>query len=239
MSDYLSRAAERAGGIGSGVRPTLPSLFDSDKGPADSVMPTLKSPEAQQHLKEGPGNAEETTIHVSGVQERVASILALAPETPAAKQTEKREPMVQQKFDDVVPSKVRGRSTELETSSEKPSFPERSHVRPSLVQLDPVAEPSSLSHAGVEPSVELPSKTVRNNPPSAARRRAAGLRPTQTRNQIRFADRESPSDRTIHVTIGRLEVRAVQSASPPAKPAPPKPRISLDEYLRSRNGGDR
>jgi hypothetical protein len=40
---------------------------------------------------------------------------------------------------------------------------------------------------------------------------------------------------TIHVTIGRLEVRAVQSSQPVAKPR--RPVMNLDDYLQRRNQG--
>ena len=45
---------------------------------------------------------------------------------------------------------------------------------------------------------------------------------------------------SIRVSIGRVEVRAVMNAPPPARPKrAPRARLSLDEYLRSRNGGGR
>jgi hypothetical protein len=49
----------------------------------------------------------------------------------------------------------------------------------------------------------------------------------------------APSAPTIHVTIGRVEVRAVQSQPVAAarQPRPAGPRLSLDEYLRQRAGG--
>ena len=46
----------------------------------------------------------------------------------------------------------------------------------------------------------------------------------------------------VHVTIGRVEVRAATPPppQPPAEPpAPPTPRISLDDYLRAHNGRTR
>ncbi|MEP7343058.1 MAG: hypothetical protein ABI977_35350 [Acidobacteriota bacterium] len=44
----------------------------------------------------------------------------------------------------------------------------------------------------------------------------------------------------IRVTIGRIDVRAVTQAPPPARRAtPPAPKLSLEDYLRSRNGGKR
>lgn len=49
----------------------------------------------------------------------------------------------------------------------------------------------------------------------------------------------SPAPPTIHVTIGRIEVRATAASAPlPRKPAP-LPGMSLDEYLKMRNGGRR
>jgi hypothetical protein len=46
---------------------------------------------------------------------------------------------------------------------------------------------------------------------------------------------------TVHISVGRIEVRAVsQPAQPPARtPSTPRPKLSLDEYLRQRNEGKR
>jgi hypothetical protein len=45
---------------------------------------------------------------------------------------------------------------------------------------------------------------------------------------------------TIQVTIGRIEVRATVAAATPARKTPAKsPTMSLDEYLKQRNGGQR
>ncbi len=49
---------------------------------------------------------------------------------------------------------------------------------------------------------------------------------------------EAVTGPTIEVTIGRVEVRAVTAARPPARQSPkPAERLSLDEYLRQRPGG--
>ena len=42
---------------------------------------------------------------------------------------------------------------------------------------------------------------------------------------------------TVHVTIGRIEVRAAQSSQSPAKPRATPPVMNLDDYLRRRNQG--
>ena len=48
--------------------------------------------------------------------------------------------------------------------------------------------------------------------------------------------RAQPSP-TIHVTIGRIEVRAVQQSQSPAKPRASQPVMNLDDYLRRRSQG--
>lgn len=47
---------------------------------------------------------------------------------------------------------------------------------------------------------------------------------------------ETPAAPVIRVTIGRVEVRAATPPPPVEPPAPPAPRLSLDDYLRSHNG---
>jgi hypothetical protein len=58
--------------------------------------------------------------------------------------------------------------------------------------------------------------------------------------RARRADSAS-SPRPIHITIGRIEVRAVHPPPEPVRhrPAPAAPKISLEEYLKQRNGGRR
>ena len=41
---------------------------------------------------------------------------------------------------------------------------------------------------------------------------------------------------TVHVTIGRIEVRAMPAVAPARVAQPAKPKLSLDDYLRSRSG---
>jgi hypothetical protein len=62
-------------------------------------------------------------------------------------------------------------------------------------------------------------------------------RPRQAVTANERTAQESSAARTVKVTIGRLEVRVAASA--PARRAPRnlQPSMSLEEYVRSRNGG--
>jgi hypothetical protein len=68
-------------------------------------------------------------------------------------------------------------------------------------------------------------------------------RPIQPRSREVFSLVERPSSASppiIRVTIGRVEVRAVQSPAPAPKSAkPPLPKLSLQEYLHKRKRGSR
>ena len=56
------------------------------------------------------------------------------------------------------------------------------------------------------------------------------------RSDLQGAVSERP---IIRVTIGRIDVRAVPPPAPPQPPPPPAPGLSLDDYLKERNGGER
>ncbi len=62
------------------------------------------------------------------------------------------------------------------------------------------------------------------------------IRENSAQNQVDRSHVAQATPPTIHVTIGRIEVRATTSAAPARQPQS-RPRLSLDEYLRQRNGG--
>lgn len=304
MSDYLSRAAARASGTNPAIRPALLSRFEPEKSAAEITPAAQSFAESRSNieLERTAKASDQIASGVSEIQERVISILALAPETPAPNET--RKPGIEQKSSDVATPKVRASASESESVPETVSSSKPFDLTPPLARSKPVAEQTgdskeSAPHLNVtrsgaetevavvtearpirrqkivetsvealskqsgpvrprvlEPSIEAPpkqSEPIRpkvimpvgkdSSPaiPATAlpRRSAANFGPAQARSRIRSANDESSAERTIQVTIGRLEVRAVQSAPGPSKPAPPKPRISLEEYLRSRNGEKR
>jgi hypothetical protein len=62
--------------------------------------------------------------------------------------------------------------------------------------------------------------------------------PLEPRREPLKIENEPPSP-TIHVTIGRIEVKATTSLPSPKRIASSSPTMSLDEYLRRRQGGER
>lgn len=79
---------------------------------------------------------------------------------------------------------------------------------------------------------------IENGPATATYSESAGLgeRRTVTPTSLRT----QPTS-TIKVTIGRVEVRAIVNENRPRRPetVKAKPRMTLDEYLKQRNGGQR
>lgn len=88
------------------------------------------------------------------------------------------------------------------------------------------SETAPAAPVAVEPRVQPLPARVLPPIPVAARPMQPALRPI-----------EEPAS-TIHVTIGRVDVRAIVSSEAPARPAPapPQPSLSLDDYLKQREG---
>lgn len=83
--------------------------------------------------------------------------------------------------------------------------------------------------------VKVPVQASLQQPaPHPSPRQAAESRSTRAR----LPHETAPQAPTIHVTIGRIEIRAVAAATrPPLAPQPAAPRLSLEAYLRSRGAG--
>lgn len=104
--------------------------------------------------------------------------------------------------------------------------------------LSALREPQGLASPGDEPAGEgetgvllPPARPVFATPPSMSGPRAPASR------QSRMTDGQaSPQEPVVHVSIGRLEVRAAApGAAPPRRQEAARPN-SLDEYLRQRSG---
>jgi hypothetical protein len=126
-------------------------------------------------------------------------------------------------------------------------------VPPPVSRSSPMKRPSGQTEAIRKRSLEtskviVPVDSSRDEGKDAEHKEhvsEASSKPRSIRSRGRkvFSLVEKPSPTSppiIRVTIGRIEVRAVQSPTPTPKPAkPPLPKLSLQEYLHKRERGSR
>lgn len=142
----------------------------------------------------------------------------------------------------------------LRQVTERPADDAKATPRPAVVQsvveretrIVTRREQRSIDHA-LRPAGAAPSQAADGRPPQpeAGRGREGEAAPLTAHSRVaplsEFAYENLPlrSARvqpppTIRVTIGRIEVRAVQPPPSPAKPRATQPAMSLDDYLRRR-----
>lgn len=107
-------------------------------------------------------------------------------------------------------------------------------ARRSEPSFDP---PSHLDSANLKSATSIRAMTVRSQPVAGALRSA---RSEVDWSQNR-AQRSTPHESPINITIGRVEVRAIMPAPSARRAVPAKSRatLSLDDYLKQRDRGRR
>jgi len=106
--------------------------------------------------------------------------------------------------------------------------------------------PSQLRHPGERQSNSVAPAVPTRSTDRLVEQRVANddltdTLPSAQRLPLPTREKSAPAP-TIRVTIGRVEVRAIlppKEAATHAPPARPKPRLSLDDYLKQQNGGQR
>jgi hypothetical protein len=245
MSDFLDRLAARAIDGGTALVPRLPSLFEplqrapvmpsADEGEAPArhrdvaaaapaVPIAVPSPHAPTRAIE---SMERTAARVVPVDRTAAPVPARAAANPP------HEPMPSSPM---VPVPVH--SVVVERSG-APVAPERqaaspSPVQPRQVHVAPVRQETArtpASNGALLPASAPVFAAPRTAPPRSERTVAA--RAAAGRAEGKAAATGEP---VVHVSIGRLEVRAAPVvATAPRRREGPQPG-SLDDYLRQRGG---
>jgi hypothetical protein len=113
-------------------------------------------------------------------------------------------------------------------------------LRPRSARVNPRSGPGGQPRVARDPDraeLDLPSLFSKEMPTQAVV--CPNVVPFQ--EPARSLPEPPPSPPTVRVTIGRVEVRAVQPPPPPPSAAPVQqgPALSLDEYLKQRNEGQR
>jgi hypothetical protein len=117
------------------------------------------------------------------------------------------------------------------------------HAAPTASPADfairpPVRTPPAAGAAEV-PATSTDAATRRVRVPLVRAVRDPEAAPSQ---RVRDEPSERPSNENsvVHIHIGRIDVRAIQDAPPPVRMASPhKPRLSIEDYARQRERGER
>lgn len=220
MTDFLTRLTERALGVANVARPDIPPAFAPTPGTDLELAvddPGVKLPFGSNDVSQSQKKTNHSAVEAEGLIHR-------------------------------------------ETASRKFPTPSRSLGAPSIsnevLKNHPTEQPTvtdiSLLSAAIPIGKEMhdlpPRKAIREldfKTKQADGKNEAPLRPhIQIEPRISTVEniespRSKPSASTVHVTIGRVEVRAVMPQPALVQRYPERkasPQLSLEQYLRERNG---
>ena len=233
MNDFLTRLAQRSMGAAPLIAPRLPSLFaPGEESPASNVADTSAVTDA----------ARNSTLASPPLQSRPAERADRASGEPRASLYPPRRPPVP---DAAMAPAPAARIDDAPPRVESTLIP--------LVETAPAntqATPPLLTHGTprAAASLELSMAPRKQDTPAAAPQQWLPLLPQRRAESAASfpaladsavgADTGTPPAPTVHITIGRVEVRA-NIATPSAAPRPrtaSKPTLSLGDYLKRGRG---
>lgn len=230
---YLATLAQRTLGVGPTIQPLLPAAF-APVGQAilDEPVPEVAAASIAPRPLITPNVNQRITTQ--GPERRIDT-----PARPAPVAVPRIAPYeVARRTDVSIETPVTGASQRIAVAE---------GMRDNSLPDKPVTEPPDWWNAAREPTL-LPAKTPSPLPETQPRREPvpqlvghspapapASSKPGESASQVL-----GPAP-TIHVRIGRIDVRAApapaSAAPPPARPA--AKRTSLEDYLRGGSGGGR
>lgn len=199
--------------------PSRPSSRLGSSTTKQDKTPPADAPQPPQNMgRQNSSLVLSIQVDPSPIPPTITAALPVVPSSPPNGGEVTEEISTPAKLSSHVPSSS---AKNLSLSSPIPLTPEElTSIRPSIRTI-----PKSSG-----PIMAKPSRSNRLAPP---------LRPEKTTTHASTYPNVISS--VVHVTIGRLEIRAV--TSPPAtsveRPTPNAPKLSLDDYLRHSNGGAR
>lgn len=254
MSDYFSNLVTRARATEPALKPNLASSFAPPRDvrpasrldPVETPGPVAEQPSSLAHAGEDSPAPSEASDNETPRPETLPT-----PDTKL-RAVESRSPVPPH---ETIPAATSAIGPTIPFSGEGPAQkvstqPEAVRGKRVLTGDGPLSPPPSGTIPAVEeapaPTMIVPSSADSGQKPAvsggarfqrAARESNSTIHPATTLPSDGTA-RTNAAPPTVHVTIGRLEIRAVQSMQTVPAP-PPSPRLSLDEYLRRGNGGAR
>lgn len=214
MSDYLSNLIARSFNQREIIQPRLLSRFERPQQSGEPVVEQILELEREDRALQSP------RVSLSSPRETLKANFLSQPPTS-----------------DLLPSSP---TQPIARESVAPSTPTEQKFTPAQIVQQRFVEQVSVSkdaHATANPQSEspfLPKRIAPRQTPPVIQPQIVSL-PESVTSSVPIAKTEPP---TVNVTIGRVEVRAIAPSSPPRQsPKPPTPNLSLEDYLRSGNGG--
>lgn len=243
MSDFLDRVAARAGDGATALAPRLPSLFEPlQRAPLMAVAETTEAaPEprrANAHSETTEQRADPPAPRpraaATAEPSQASPSLRAADASPAVSSTKPPQatPALEKAVVATHQSEPAPAAALRPSPRVMPASPPPSPILPRALRRAP--EPTSVATATPATGSLLPPATpVFATPPMAASARAAAgaARRASTTTSSPAAAAPEP---VVHVSIGRIEVRAAPTPTAPARRRDGPQPASLDDYLRQR-----
>lgn len=264
MTDFLSRLLGKAQGDLPVLQRRRPSLFEAI--PRSQQFVGGRGPTPAQSAVEESSLESAITGEESKAPRVTARPAAVPPEKEVRRAPELLGPIVPGKAvpsrftpplvtpaDSATPGRLRSREESRNPEGEPQKTRPRSAAKASVPEASPTLPPPVLHRArrevtrhSLDPSPPAPFPDDGTPPASRFGGSTAQLLASPARIVMGPVSPPSPgfpatppAEPTIQVTIGRIEVRAVTPGSRPKSAASAAPRLSLEDYLRSRGGGTR
>jgi len=216
------------------VAPDFVPLLPADSGPVPPRSPRVQGggvhlPSARPTTAREPAHPDRALRLADAERPGAVDSMSIAPSdqtTPiqAARSSGRRQSVEAARFDPGARAPAMHRVHGPPPGEERPAG-----VRPNR-------------HAGLPREVQ-PGRQSHPAETAPGARRPQAVPPAERTAPDLAAQRPTASEElTIRVTIGRIDVRTVMPAAPPqpaVKPARPRPLLSLDDYLKQRNGRQR
>lgn len=252
---YLAKQVARTQGQASAARPRLQRWFES---PANAALlePVTVEREAQPPAPSPVAALPRATIVESVLRretERVTSTIEkiVPPAEPRRVHAEERITRPEDPRRAPVNLPDAARPFAVTKKEAKPAAPHIAQAKPEPLPLPRTVIGEQLTRIlertevlAPPPRDDIPRPPAWRVPPMETPPRPRAEHPLQV--AVRAVEGVAPASRvriddaapTIHVTIGRVDVRAVVESEVPQRPAPVprRPSLSLEEYLKQREG---
>ena len=238
MSDFLTNLTARSlGSVPNLLKPQLPSLFETPKGTA-SILAGEGSLNVHEEINEVTSTPPAATNRPRFNERRTEdeSHASIPPIEARRVEVEHSRPALQTILPYEPPQHA------------EPSARIRPEARADAEPTVSVTKSSGEREQVSGPRVEAMTRPVEKiDPAEPSRNVEARLVPIlpkmESAQQVHREDEPLPFDpgsQVVHISIGRIDVRAVMQPSAPARSAiPNRPTLTLDDYLLGRNEGRR